>query len=212
MVLGDFGFQYGDRRGSRILQAWHPCNCLESEMETVELVQHSHVERCRCRPLLDEATDMDVAVVRPFIGEPVNEIWVAVISKDYRPIRCEQCIEIRIRKSMRMMLLGLQAHEIDDIDHADTQIRDRLTKQHNRRHCLHGWNVSSAGHNDVWLHVRMGARPIPRPHACFAMRDSLVHRQPLWFRLFPGDDNIDPVIGSENMVPHPKERVGIRGR
>ena len=43
-----------------------------------------------------------------------------------------------------------------------------------------------------------------------AMPDRLVERQPLWRRLFAGDDDVDAVLGAQAIVGDPQQGVGVR--
>ena len=57
-----------------------------SKMIAVQLVQHGHVEGGRCRSLLHEAADMEVAVIGASVGQSMDEIGIPVIGKNHRLI------------------------------------------------------------------------------------------------------------------------------
>ena len=50
-----------------------------------------------------------------------------------------------------MLLLRLQCHQVDDIDHADLQIRARAAQEIDRGKRLQRRNIAGAGHDDVGL-------------------------------------------------------------
>ena len=70
----------------RCAKTRHAVDGRDREMEAVELVQHHHVERRRRRALLAEAVHVHVVVVGALVGQPVDEIRIAVIGEDHRPI------------------------------------------------------------------------------------------------------------------------------
>ena len=62
----------------------HPVDDVDHEVEPVEVVEHDHVERRRGRALLLVAADVEVAVVRPAVGQPVDQPRVAVVGEHDR--------------------------------------------------------------------------------------------------------------------------------
>jgi hypothetical protein len=99
---------------------------VDHEMEAVEVVEHDHVERRRRRPFLLVATHVQVAVVRASIRQPVDEPRIPVVGEDDRPVGREQRVELAVRKPVRVLALGLQAHEVDDVDDPHLQLRQPL--------------------------------------------------------------------------------------
>src|ERR1700720_669407 len=63
------------------------------QVETVELVQHAHVERRRGRALLLVAAHVDIAVPVPTIGQAMDEPGIAVKGEDDRLVGGEEGIE-----------------------------------------------------------------------------------------------------------------------
>ena len=76
----------------------HALDRLDGEVEPVELVEHHHVEGRRRGALLDEAAHMHVGVVGAAIGQPVDEMRIAVEGEDHRPVAREQAVEFRVRR------------------------------------------------------------------------------------------------------------------
>jgi hypothetical protein len=75
-----------------------------------------------CGPFFDEAANVDVVMVPSFIRQPVDQIGIAVIGEDHRPIPGEEAVKIRSADAVRMGLdvLGSQwlskqrvAHQIN---------------------------------------------------------------------------------------------------
>ena len=81
-------------RGRAGLEAGHPVDDVHDEVEPVEVVAHDHVERRRDGPLLLVAADVEVGVVRPPVGQPVDQPRIAVVGEDDRLVGREQRIEL----------------------------------------------------------------------------------------------------------------------
>src|SRR3954454_11632095 len=73
MVFGQLGLIGLPCSRSLRLQAGNTFDRLDSEMITVELVEDDHVESSRCCTLSPIAPYMHVVVVRPVIGQPMDQ-------------------------------------------------------------------------------------------------------------------------------------------
>ena len=82
--------------GRASAELWEAINHVLHEMEAIELIEHHHVERSRGRALFLVAADVQIPVVLPAIGEPVNEPRIAVEGEDDRLIRGKESVEILI--------------------------------------------------------------------------------------------------------------------
>src|SRR6266536_3325410 len=92
---------------ARLLYLWceplYPRDCIESQLVAVDVVEHAHVERRGCRAFLFVAAHVNVVVIVPAIGEPVDAPGIAVKSKDNRNVRRENAIEVFVGKPVRML-------------------------------------------------------------------------------------------------------------
>ena len=75
-------------------------------------------------------------------------------------------IVIRFAQAMRVLALGLQLHQINDIDHPDFQIGQMLAKDRNGGQNLQGGRVAAAGHHNIrfggsWSLLAHCQMPIP---------------------------------------------------
>ena len=61
---------------------WGAINYVHRKVETVQVVQDYHVERCRRGSFLFVSSNVQIAVVRPAVGQAVNEPGVPVIGED----------------------------------------------------------------------------------------------------------------------------------
>ena len=105
-----------------------PIDHVGGEVKPVEIVHHHHVERRARRAFFLVAAHVHALMVRPPVGKPMDEPGVAVEGKHDRLVLGEQRIEVQVGQAMRVLALRLQFHQIDDVDDADLQRREMLTK------------------------------------------------------------------------------------
>src|SRR6266702_2422585 len=67
--------------GRSCAEARHPVDDVSHQMEPVEIVQDHHVERCRRCPLFLVTAYVKISVVRPTIGQSMDEPGITVVSK-----------------------------------------------------------------------------------------------------------------------------------
>src|SRR6476660_6327549 len=111
---------------------------------------------------------------------------------------------------MRVLAAWLQFHQVYNVDDADLQRRKMLAAEIYRSQRFQRWYVSATGHHDVWLCSFVIARPFPDSDASRAMLDCLVHRQPLWGRLFACYHDVDIVATAQAVIGNRKQRVRVR--
>jgi VIT1/CCC1 family predicted Fe2+/Mn2+ transporter len=70
---------------------------------------------------------------REEIGETVNQPRIAVVGEDHRPVRREEGVELGVGHAGRMLVLRLQAHEVDDVDQAHLELGQMLAQERHRR-------------------------------------------------------------------------------
>ena len=66
------------------LKPRHTVHDIAREMKTIKIIQHRHVERRSRRAFFFISTDVEVVVIVPSVGEPMNQPGIAVVSEDYR--------------------------------------------------------------------------------------------------------------------------------
>src|ERR1700688_5242288 len=101
---------------------WDAVDAVDREMISIKPVEHDHIEWGRGGALLLEAVNMHLGMIGAVIGEAVNQIRIAVIGKDQRPVTGKHAVEFIIADAVRMLILGLQRHQVDDVDDANSQI------------------------------------------------------------------------------------------
>src|SRR5262249_13232054 len=154
------------------------------------------------RTLFFVAAHVKVPMARPPVGKPMNEPWVAVEGENNWLVRGKQSVEIVIREAMWMLSLGLQLHEIHDVDNTHLQFGGVLSEEVHGSQSLQCRHVSAASHHDVGFLATVAAGPFPDSKPGGAVPYRLVDRQPLWGRLFASDDDIYIVSAAQAMVRH----------
>ena len=133
-----------------------------------------------------------------------------MIGEDDRLVGREERIEFSVGQAVRMIFLGLQRHQIDDVDHPDLQIGKVLAQEAHCRKGLQRRHVAGAGHDHVRFGSLVGAAQSQMPIPAAQCFDRLVHGQPLRGGLFARHDDIDAVPGPQDVVGDPEQRVGVR--
>jgi hypothetical protein len=113
---------------------------------------------------------------------------------------------------MWMLALGLQLHQIDDIDHSDFQIGQMLTKDGNGSQNLQGGRVSAAGHHYIWLGVLVVAGPLPDANSFRAMHNCGIHSQPLRKGMFASNHHVDVVPAAQAVIKDRQEQLASGGK
>ena len=187
-----------------------PVDDVHDEPVAIEVVHHHHVER-RCRgALLLEPAHVDVAVSGAAIGEAMNQPRVAVVGEHDRLVGRENRVEHIRGQAMRMLGGILQPHQVDHVDDPHLEVGESLAQDLGRRHGLERRDVSGACQHDVRLFARdFGARPVPDTEPSGAVRDRLVHIEPVGRGLLARDDHVYVVDRTEAVVVGGEKGVGV---
>ena len=132
-------------------QAGDSVDDVDDEVETVEVVEHDHVERRGGGALLLVAAHVDVVVVGAPIGQAVDQQRVAVVGEDHGPVGGEQRVELVRGEAVRMLAVGLQTHQIDDVHHPHLQLWKFAPEDRRGGDRLERRHVAGAGEHDVGL-------------------------------------------------------------
>ncbi len=92
---------------------------VHDQVEAVEVVHHHHVERRRGRAFLLVTTHVQVVVVVAPVGQSMDDPGIAVVGEHDGPIRGEQRVELRVGHAVRVLGVGFETHEVDDVDDPD---------------------------------------------------------------------------------------------
>src|SRR5579863_8229920 len=196
-------------QGGRVgTQPGHPVDHVHDEMETVEVVQHHHVERSGGRALFLVTADVHVGVVVPPVGEAVYEPGVAVVGEDHGPVSRENVVELPVGKAVRVLAFGLDAHEVDDVNNPDLERRQFLAQDVHGGERLQRRDVPTAAHDYIRVAAVVG-RPVPNPDPPGAMQDRLFHRQVIERRLLASDYHVHVMAATQAMVGYREQTVRV---
>ncbi len=84
----------------------------------------------------------------------------------------------------------------------------RSRSRHDGGQGFHGGHVAAAGHHHFGTAFVVRG-PLPDAQPGGAMRDGLVHGEPLRRRLLAGDDQVDVVAAAQAVVGHREQGVGV---
>jgi hypothetical protein len=73
-----------------------------------------------------------------------------------------------VGNAVRMLLVRLQSHQIDDIDDPDLEVGNMVAQKVDGREGLHRRNVAGARHYDIGLAAAVVARPSARAQSVIA--------------------------------------------
>ena len=119
-----------------------------NQMEAIQIILHAHVECRGDGSFFLVAAHMDVAIGSA-VGQAMHQPRVTMKAKDNVFVFGKQRIEIGFAQSVRMFAARLDFHQIDDIDHADLQVRQMLAQDGNGGQYLQRRCVATAGHHHI---------------------------------------------------------------
>ena len=108
-----------------------------------------------------------------------------------------------------MLVLRLETHQVDDVDHPYLQIREVPPQQIDGRERLERRDVTAAGHDDIGLVAAVVRGPLPDADPGGAVLDRRFHVQVLEGGLLAGDDHVHAIAAFEALLRHPEQRVRV---
>ena len=153
---------------------------------------------------------MQARVVRPAVGQPVDQPRVTVVGEDHRAVRGEQRVELTVTEAVRMLGRRLQPHEVDDVDHPDRQVRQLSAQDRRRGKDFQGRGVTGAGEDNVGFVVGVAARPVPDAHTAGAMQSRLLGVEPVRRVVLARHDHVHVVTATQAMLGDLQQSIGIR--
>ena len=151
---------------------------IENKVITVDLVLNSHIERSGDSTLFVVAAYEQVAVLT-MIEKLMYKGRIAVECEDYRLVLGEQCVEVSIRKTVRMLGLRLELEQVNNVDESDLDLRQVLTHDGNSSESLESRGITAASENNVRLFALVVGSPLPDAYTLCAVLNSLLHGEPL---------------------------------
>ena len=111
------------------------------------------------------------------------------------------------------MRVNVRAHQNVKIDHVyDAQLHpgNVLSQQPGGGHGFKRRHVSGAGQHDVRLAAVIVAGEFPDGGALRAMRNGVVHIEPLQGELLAAGDDVHVVAAAQAMIDHAEQAIGVR--
>ncbi len=183
---------------------------VHDEAIAVEVVADDHVERRGRGAGLLVAAHVQVRVAGAAVGEAVDQPRIAVVREDHRLVGGEQAVVLEVAHPVRMLFARHQAGHVDDVHHADRQLRQVAAQQQGGGQDLLGGHVAGAGEDDVRFAAVLRAGPVPDAGPACAVGAGGVHGQPVEAGLLAGHDHVDVVAAAQGVVGDGEEGVGVR--
>ena len=109
--------------GTGGLQPGNAIDDVDRQIEPVDLIADCELQRRIDVALFLVASHVDVSMIRPAIGELVDEPGISVEVEDDGLILRKERVEVTIRETVRMLCIRLKTVQIHDIDETNLQIR-----------------------------------------------------------------------------------------
>src|SRR5215207_859017 len=173
---------------------------LRGQVVAAHAVEDDHVERGRRGALLVETPNVKAVDVHVTVDDLVDGPLVAMKGEDDRLVCREELDEARLVHPVRVELAGEERHQVNDVDHADLEVRGVLAQPVGGGHGLQGRDVAGATQHDVRLAAPVVAGPLPRAGSRGGMLYRRVHVEPLQLGLLVYSDQVDVVAAPEAVV------------
>ena len=112
----------------------------------------------------------------------------------------EQRLELLSTEAVRMVCLLDQLEEVDDVNEADFEIWQMLSKKSSCGQGLFRDDIATRCHYDVWLCTLVVRGPLPNTDAFGAMAYGVLHIQILEMVLLICHDHIDVIFRTQAVV------------
>ena len=93
------------------------------QMIAIEPVQHGHIKRRGGSALFVKSMHVKITMIITLISQTMDQPRIAVEGKDYRLVSGKQVLKLRLAFAMRMLLITLQRHQINNVYYAHAQRR-----------------------------------------------------------------------------------------
>jgi hypothetical protein len=180
----------------------HVVDSQDGQREAISLVADGQLERGVDVALLLVAADVQQLLARTVVGQAVHEPGVGVVGEE-RGV-------LGVRQAVRVVAVGDQLEEVDDVDEAHFHVWEVLAQERGCREGFLGHDVSAGSDDDVGLFAVVVGGPVPDTDALGAVGDGGVHVEELDVVLLVGDDDVDVVGGAEAVVHCAEQAVRIR--
>ena len=187
----------------------HVVESQDSEGEAVGLVADGEFERGVDVSLLLVTAHVKQVLAGAVVREAVHEPGVGVESEDDGPVVGEERGVLGICQAVRVVAVGDELEEVDDVDEAHFHVWEVLAQEGG---CGEGFlrhYISAGGDDNVGLFAVVVGGPVPDADAFGAVGDGGVHVEELDVVLLVGDDYVYVVGGAEAVVHCAQQAVCV---
>src|SRR5208282_2972546 len=114
--------------GAGTLQPGNAIDDVDGKVEAIDLIYDREFQRRIDVALLFVPAHVNVVVIRPPIGELVDEPRVSVEIENDGLVFGKQRVKVRIRETVRMLRIGLKPVQVNHVDEPNLKIRKVLAK------------------------------------------------------------------------------------
>ena len=129
--------------------AGQPAQDVQHQVETVQAVEHGHIEGRGDGALFLVSVDMEVLVVGPPVGEAMDQGRIPVEGEDDGPVPGEQGVEGWIAQAMGVHGVGLQLHEVHHVHHPHLHPGYAVAEDGHGRQSLQGRHIPATSEDHV---------------------------------------------------------------
>ena len=131
-----------------------------------------------------------------------------MVGEHDRPIGREERVEVAVGEPVRVLAVGLQPHQVDDVDHAHLQLGQLTPDQVDGGQRLEGGDVAAAAHDDIRVALVVRG-PLPDPDPARAVQDRVVDREVVQLRLLARHDHVHVVAAAQAVVGDREQAVRV---
>ena len=145
------------------------------------------------------------------VGQAMDQPGIAVEVEDDRLVGGEQAVEVAVGQAVRVLAVGRELEQVDDVDEADLQSRGSARAAARPPPAPPWWGCRRR---------RPSPRPAPSPSSLLAWGQMLmplvqcamacVHGHVLQVLLLVADDHVDVVGALQAVIGHAEQRVDVR--
>ena len=107
-----------------------------------------------------------------------------------------------------MLFVGLQRHEVNNVDDTNFDLRDHGTQNFHRSERFDRRDIPRTRHHHIGISTVI-TRPLPHAQSFRAVLSRLFHGEPLRLGLLSGNDQVHIVTTAHTVIGYGEKRVGI---
>src|ERR1043165_5539493 len=129
------------------MKFWNPIDDIDGQRVAIDLIDDCQFHRGIYISSFFVATNMQVPMIGPVIGEFVNQPGIPMEVEDNGLVDCKQTVEIAIAQTVRVFPVRLQPEQVDYIDESNFEVGKLRPQQSSSCQRFLSGNISAAGHH-----------------------------------------------------------------